>query len=197
MILYMLANAVFRTNMLISFLFLEAPFETTGLGISTKSMSLLSFFSFFPSIFLIFFSPLFVNEVITDKKFLKGVVMIYIVATMLIPTLRDILLKFGYDKNVWLVYFNEMIICCASPSLMSPYFYYYVVKKTPKIYRTAVNSAIFFTITILNSILVVLCSHMYSFTVNTEFFQQFAPFNKYIPFGFFACLDLIGYFSLK
>jgi len=102
----MLFNAVFRTNLLISTLFLENPFNKIGLGISATSLSNFSFLSFFPSLVLIFLSPIVVNRWFSDRFFLKMVVIIYMVATLMTPTLKDILVHIGKEKFEWLVFLN-------------------------------------------------------------------------------------------
>ena len=102
----MLFNAVFRSNMLLSTLFLESDFKTTGLGVSHDTLSKFSLFSFLPAILLIFVSPLMVNNCFSDRIFLKGVVGIYMFSTLMVPTLRDILLHFGYDKYHYLIFLN-------------------------------------------------------------------------------------------
>ena len=91
-ILYVLFNAVYRCNTLISTLFLETPLENQGFGIDSQLLSSLFFICFFPSLFFIFYSPFIVgdNKVFEDRAFLKLVVGIYIFSTLMIPLLRDI-----------------------------------------------------------------------------------------------------------
>lgn len=195
-LIYMIFNSVSKTNLLISILFLEEPLSV-GMNISPKDMANITFFGFFPSIVLIFFSPFIVNNFISDKNFIKLVVFIYIILTITLPILKDLFKIISYQKYQWIVYVVELCILCSSSSLISPYFYYFVIKKTPLKYRTSVNSAIFYTMTFINSILVIVGCHLYSLTMHSPFFEKFAPFNKYILFGIFALFNLFGFFSLK
>jgi len=72
-----------------------------------------------------------------------------------------------------------------------------VIGKTPYKYRTTVNSAIFFGVLIINTILTYMGSFIYSLMVNNEFFMKLAPVNKYIPFLIFFGLNLYGFYNMK
>jgi len=88
-------NAVFCTNQLLTVLFLENPFTEEGIGISPFELSNFSFFSFFPNITLIFLASFFVNKTISGQSFIKLVIFLYMISTLMIPILKDLLVYIG------------------------------------------------------------------------------------------------------
>ena len=87
---------------------------------------------------------------------------------------------------------NLGITNCTSPGLISPYFYYYVIRKTPMKYWTNVNSSIFLATQLFNSLLVLFGGFLYSLCIHNEYLQAMAPFNKYITFVLFVGLNIYG-----
>lgn len=165
----MLFNAIYWTNMLISILFLEAEYPRFGLGVDKNSISYVSFICFIPSIILIFISPFIVNKYISDKSFIVLIISIYMMATLLVPFLKDLKSEFNLKSTNIFALINLGITNCTSPGLISPYFYYYVIRKTPMKYRTNVNSSIFLATQLFNSILVLFGGFLYSLCMHNEY----------------------------
>ena len=85
--MYILFGAIYRTNMLISILFLEGEFPKLGMGVDRDSISFVSFICFIPSIILIFISPFIVNKYISDRSFIVLIISLYMLATISLPIL--------------------------------------------------------------------------------------------------------------
>lgn len=167
-ILYMIFNGVYRTVVLLGTLFLEN--RNFGFNISPSTMSNLQLFTMIPNMILMFSAPYFVNNFFNDRIFLKAVVFLHVMGTLMIPIYKELQTRFASTNFFYLVMLNQILIMCMSPGIINPYFYYYIIKRTPQKYRTNVNSSIFLSNQILNMITLLVGGFIYSSTVSTQAF---------------------------
>ncbi len=186
-IVYVLANSVFKTMNLLSSFYLEAPLDKEGLGVSSKTLTIVAFLSYFPSVIILMTSPLFVPSKFTYKGFISLIIFLFFAATFLTPIFKE----FVTEKNMvylrWLIYFNQSMVYWANPKIFSPFINYIVNKSIDANGRTALNSVSFILSTVSAAILMNTIVPLFAYTVDPKMMNQ-SPFNKYIAFGILEIL---------
>lgn len=70
MVVYLVTNGVFKTISMLAVFFMEQSWEAQGLEISTKNLSIVTFFSYFPSVIILMGAPKVVPKYFGYKNFI-------------------------------------------------------------------------------------------------------------------------------
>ena len=196
-LIYIIANGVFKTVTIISVFFVEQKWEDDGLGVSNETMSLAIFICYFPSVIILMSGPKFVPSILGYTTFIKIITGIFSFAILCLPFLRDFFTKLFIHRNLWTIFINIIFLNAFNPKLFSPFVNFLLNKKIRKEDRTALNSISFILSTMCSSILINIASWLYSASFNLSFFIQFRPYNNYASFLFLFILLWMGICLLK
>jgi len=139
----MITNGVFKTMTLISVLFLERSVKDQGMGISSETISWIAVISMIPSVAIVFISPFFVPKKISYQLYMGVIILFFTIATLMIPTLRDMRSLMDSTTFFYILCINQSTIYWATPKIFSPFMSYIVGMSVNKEGRTAINSLAF------------------------------------------------------
>lgn len=191
-IIYFVANGVFKSVTMIVIFYIEQPYEKEGLGINNKNMSIITLISYFPSVIILMGSPKIVPKFFGYIKFIRTMTFILSISILTIPMIRDIFSEKFILENQWIIYLNVILLNAFNPKLFSPFVNYLVNSRVKREERTAVNSITFISSTLCSSLLINIVSVLYSDSFTDGFFLKLRPFNKYFSFVFLAVLLWVG-----
>lgn len=191
-IIYFIANGVFKSVTMIIIFFIEQAYNQDGLGINNKNMSIITLISYFPSVVILMGSPKVVPKFFGYINFIRTMTFILSIFILTIPMLRDVFTKQFLDDNNWIIFLNVILLNAFNPKLFSPFVNYLVNSRVPREERTAVNSITFISSTLCSSFLINIVSILYSESFSMKFFLSIRPFNKYFTFVFLSALLWIG-----
>ena len=89
-LVYIISNGVFKTATMIVIFFMEQSWKQEGLGVSSKNTSIVNLISYFPSAFILMYSPRLVPDVFSYKSYIRTMVLILAFSILVLPSLRDI-----------------------------------------------------------------------------------------------------------
>ena len=178
---YVLNNAINKTVVIFMVMLTTMPWAMGGLGMTTKTFSLISLFSFAPSLVILFSAPLFVPKKMHYYTFIKTMILMTIFALIAIPSFRDIFTP--ETVNNWFVYIVISLIFWMNPKQFSPFINVLINNETSKANRTTVNALLFLSEIAGAAICINLMAPVYRYSIYNSYFISLAPYNKYIPFA--------------
>jgi MFS family permease len=187
-IVYFITNGIYKTQVMISILFLETSWSDGGMGIDSQMVVYINVLTYIPVALTILVAPIFVPKRISYAVFMYILVSLLLVALFALPFSRDMIKGDSQTEFIWIVYLLQSIINCATPKMYSPFLNFLLNNKVDKFSRTALNSITFILSNISAAVMVILILPFYSISMFDDFFLQFKPFNKYFCF---IIMDLI------
>lgn len=142
-IVYFLANGVYKAGSFVAVLFLETPWQHQGYGISSEVVSMVSLFSFFPAAILVLVSPKFVPSKISSKTFIMFFLITLAIAFFLFPLARDLIPEKNHEKHAYIAYILLAFLYASVPKSYSPFINYNLNKSVDSRSRTSLNSLTF------------------------------------------------------
>ncbi len=181
-LVYLIANGVFKTQQMISVFFVEQTWAEQGLGVSTKSMSIVTFISYFPSVIILMGSPKVVPKYFNYTPFIRTMCLILSLTIIAMPFIRDLFSHSYIAANPWIAYLDIVLTYSFNPKLFSPFVNYLINSKIRREERTSANSITFITSTLCSSVLMNIIAPLYAASFGSPYFVRLRPFNKYISF---------------
>ena len=147
--------------------FMEQSWKQEGLGVSSKNTSIVNLISYFPSAFILMYSPRLVPDVFSYKSYIRTMVLILAFSILVLPSLRDIFTQAFIQDNPWFVYADLIFYNCFNPKLFSPFVNYVLNSKVPRNDRTSINAVVFISSTLSSSILINIFAPLYAYTLGS------------------------------
>lgn len=197
MLVDFVTSVVFKASTFVTLVFLEESWENGGLGISSQTLSALSFFSFFPAVIILLAGPSIVPKRLSLVVYIRIILVTFALALISIPLIRDIVPGKNHEDFIWITLTAQSIIYLLNPRVYAPLFSYTLNLWADKYSRTALNSINFLVSSILSAVILTIISPFYSFMMYNHKAQDWRPYNKHVTFWILALATLWGAIVLK
>ncbi len=87
-------------------IYLEANLEENGLGISAEDLTIVAFLAYFPSLFLLLVSPLYVPSKISYKTFISFVLILYAFSLLMLPIFKNLVNVGNFSWMKYIILLN-------------------------------------------------------------------------------------------
>ena len=195
MLTYIITNAFAKSANVIIVIYAETCWEQQGLGLSIRAMSLISFFSIFPSILILLQAPFYVPKNIHYFTFIRTMILLMLITVISVPSFRDLFGKETVGNP--LVYLILSFIFWSNPKSFSPFLNYLLNSEVKRHERTTLNASLFF-IEIVGAMITMHCfALIYKLMLYSDITLKLGVFAKYVTFLLLASLLSIPVLLLK
>ena len=94
-------SVAFKASTFVTLVFLEESWENGGLGISSQTLSALSFFSFFPAVIILLAGPSIVPKRLSLVVYIRIILVTFALALISIPLTRDAVPDKNHEEFLW------------------------------------------------------------------------------------------------
>lgn len=196
MIVFGISTACTNSEIVLSAIYLQTPWDHGGLSISPQMLSHVSLISYIPALTLLLYSPKICPSQISYRTFIRFFVIAFSLAVIMTPTFRDILPGSHHaDYNIF-IYINQGIKYSMNSHIFSPFIHYTINKRANKHIRTIINSINFVFSTTMIVIVMNLIVPLLSVSLYSPNFTHLEPANKYITFSIVAVLQASCFFLI-
>ena len=192
-IVYFITNGIYKTQVMISIMFLETAWNDGGMGIDSKIVAMINVLTYIPVALTILISPIFVPKKVSYAAFMNFMIFVLLLSLFLLPFSRDLIKQGKPSDFIWVVYLLQSIINCVTPKMYSPFLNYLLNKRVDRYSRTALNSITFILSNLSAALMVMLILPFYSVSMFDDLFLQHKPYNKYFCF---VIMDIVLLISL-
>ena len=196
-IVYFLTNGIFTTRNFVLVFFLESTWGDQGLGVSSKEVSMVNFYSFFFCLAFLLVSPRFVPSRVSYLSMVKQIIIVSVLLFLLPPLLRDLLPNGTHPACKWTIYLTYGVSNFFNPKLFSPFINFFMNNEVDKYSRTALNSITFVTSVVSAAVIMTAVSPLLSISLHHPFFSPFKPWSKYLTFVVLDLLLVLNLFYLS
>lgn len=197
MLVYLITNGVFKTINVITVFYLEAPFSEEGLGVDSMTLTYISLLSYLPCVIVLLSAPSFVPKKLGYRPYIMMVLSLFSLAILMLPVFKDIMTPANYQKFIWFVYLNQVLLYFANPKLFSPAINYLVGKSVSRRMRASANAVTFIGSTLASALLLNIIAPLYSMSIENEYLMKFDPYGKYLAFVILAMLIWLCIYLLR
>ena len=192
-----ICSACTQTELVISVLFLETEWSQGGLSISAEAFSLIAAISFLPSLYILLQSHHYVPSIFSYRNVIVFFVTCFSAFVIVTPLCRDLLPHEKYQYFVYIVYFVQAVKFFTNSHIYSPFIHFLINKRLNEHIRTGVNSINYFISMVATIVMIAYVVPIFTWTMYSEFWQIYRPFNKYIAFWILGITNLIPVFLIK
>jgi len=192
-IVYFITNGIYKTQVMISIMFLETAWNDGGMGIDSKIVAMINVLTYIPVALTILVAPIFVPKRVSYAAFMNFMIIALLFSLFFLPFSRDLIKRGRPSDFIWIVYLLQSIVNCVTPKMYSPFLNYLLNKRVDRYSRTALNSITFVLSNLSAALMVILILPFYSVSMFDDFFLQYKPYNKYFCF---VLMDIVLLISL-
>ena len=196
-ITYAVSSACTAAELIISVIYFQADWNEGGLGISPRIFSMISAVSFVPSVYILLRANRYVPSVFSYKTTISFFIIVFSSLVLLTPAFRDLISRNNYDVLIYIVYAIQCIKFFTNSHIFSPFVHYLINKKLNKHIRTGINSINYFICMVSTIIMNAYTVAIFSWTMFSDSWISYRPFNKYVAFWMIAFTHLIPFFLLR
>lgn len=191
---YMISNALTKSANVIIIIFAETSWKQHGLGITAKTISIISLCSIIPAFTILLQAPLFVPKKVHYFTFIQIMIFLTGVTIVSTPLFRDLFTEDTINNK--LVYFIMSFIFWANPKSYSPFLNFLINSEIRKQDRTSLNASLFFVEIVGAMIAMQIFAFLYRFMIYSELAWKLGVFAKYTTFSLMVAILAFVFFSL-
>ena len=194
-LVYLLTNGIGTTRSVLMVFLLEGAWSEGGLNVSAMSISFTNLIVFVCSLAFLMIAPIFVPSRIEYMTIIRQIVFLMILFNIAMPFTRDVLSD-SNGSNLMIILTCYGVMSFLNPKLFSPFLNFLFNDKIEAEARTSMNSITFVGSCIAASLSMTLIAPFYSISTQSQFFQNYAPFSKYLCFVLMDLVLLVCFFLL-